>query len=113
MSRARSHSDPNMTGKLSRSDTRTRSLVSATLQAGMANSANTALSATVMPAQPSTSVLSQSYSSAVGTDRGFALDVLADEAPGFEAFARCKFDNWPSPHRLAGIVAKCLQEIPP
>ena len=60
MSRARSHSAPNMTGKLSRRETRTRARVSATLQRGMAKAANAAFSAAAMPAQPSTSVLSQS-----------------------------------------------------
>ena len=60
MSRRFSHSAPNIAGKLSRNETRTRALVSATLHAGMAKAPNTALSAAAMPAQPSTSVLSQS-----------------------------------------------------
>src|SRR6476646_659848 len=67
MSRARSHSAPNITGKLSRRETRTRSLVSATVHSGMAKAVNAAFSAAAMPAQPSTSVLSQSYSRTAGT----------------------------------------------
>lgn len=60
MSRARSHSLPNMMGKLSRSEVRTRDLVSATVQLGRLKASKVALRPAVTPAQASTRVLSQS-----------------------------------------------------
>src|SRR6201747_2240093 len=66
MSRACSQRWPNMTGKLSRSATRTRLRVSSTDQSGRSNAIKAALRAAVIPAHPSTSVLSQSYNSTEG-----------------------------------------------
>ena len=55
-----------MAGKLSRNDERARARASAAVQCGMAKTLNTALRAAAIAAQPSTRVLSQSYSRTVG-----------------------------------------------
>src|ERR1700722_14285021 len=70
MSRARSHASPNITGKLSFSDTLTRFFVSWTVHRGLPKASNVAFSAAVIPTHPSTNVLSQSNSSTVGLCRG-------------------------------------------
>src|SRR4051794_27674226 len=66
MSRACSQAAPNISGKVSRNERRTRPLTSSSVQAGRPCAAKAALSPAAIAAQPSTSVLSQSQRTATG-----------------------------------------------